>query len=127
MDVDLYIPDEYIPDSGTKMRVYRRLLLAADMQEVEEIRQELVDRFGPVPEPVQNFLEIATLRIMASRKISRCCAARPGSGDPGSRKLPADLHQRMRGMKFRRINDHTVRLNIERGSLMELHGLLSSI
>jgi len=128
MDVDLYIPDEYIPDSGTKMRVYRRLLLAADMQEVEEIRQELVDRFGPVPEPVQNFLEIATLRIMAKSKDIKMLRRKGREVEiQVAGKLPADLHQRMRGMKFRRINDHTVRLNIERGSLMELHGLLSSI
>jgi len=96
--------------------------------EVEEIRQELVDRFGPVPEPVQNFLEIATLRIMAKSKDIKMLRRKGREVEiQVAGKLPADLHQRMRGMKFRRINDHTVRLNIERGSLMELHGLLSSI
>ena len=94
----------------------------------EEIRQELVDRFGPVPEPVQNFLEIATLRIMAKSKDIKMLRRKGREVEiQVAGKLPADLHQRMRGMKFRRINDHTVRLNIERGSLMELHGLLSSI
>ena len=44
MDVDMYIPDEYIPDSGTKMRIYRRLLLALDMEEEMCIR----DRYAIV-------------------------------------------------------------------------------
>jgi len=128
MDVDLYIPDDYIPDFGTKMRIYRRLLLAADMQEVEEIRQELVDRFGPVPAPVQNFLEVATLRIMAKSKEIKMLRRKGREVEiQVAGKLPPDLHKRMQGMRFRRINDHTVRLNMERGSLMELHGLLSSI
>ncbi|MGI5887695.1 MAG: transcription-repair coupling factor, partial [Syntrophomonadaceae bacterium] len=128
MDVDMYIPDEYIPDSGTKMRIYRRMLLAADMQEVEEIRQELLDRFGPLPAPVQNFLEIASLRIMAKTKEIKMLRRKGREIEiQVAGKLPADLHQRMQGLKFRRINNHTVRLNMERGSLLELHGLLSSI
>lgn len=128
MDVDMYIPDEYIPDSGTKMRIYRRLLLALDMEEVEEIRQELLDRFGPLPEPVQNFLEVASLRIMAKTKEIKMLRRKGREIEiQVAGKLPADLHQRMQGLKFRRINNHTVRLNMERGSLLELHGLLSSI
>jgi len=128
MDVDMYIPDEYIPDSGTKMRIYRRLLLAADMQEVEEIRQELLDRFGPLPAPVQNFLEVASLRIMAKTKEIKMLRRKGREIEiQVAGKLPVDLHKRMQGLRFRRINDHTVRLNMERGSLLELHGLLSSI
>lgn len=128
MDVDLYIPDEYIPDYGTKMRIYRRMLLTADMQEIEDIRQELVDRFGPVPGPVQNFLEVASLRIMAKSKEIKLLRRKGREVEiQVEGKLPADLHKRMQGMRFRRINDHTVRLNMERGSLLELHGLLSSI
>lgn len=128
MDVDLYIPDSYIPDSGTKMRIYRRMLLAADMQEVEEIQQELTDRFGPLPGPVQNFLEIASLRIMAKAKDIKMLRRKGKEIEiQVAGKLPPDLATRMQGRRFKRINDHTVRLQMERGSLLDLHGLLSSI
>lgn len=128
MDVDLYIPDSYIPDSGTKMRIYRRMLLAADMSEVEEIQQELVDRFGPLPGPVQNFLEIASLRIMAKAKDIKMLRRKGKEIEiQVAGKLPSDLAARMQGRRFKRINDHTVRLQMERGSLLDLHGLLSSI
>ncbi len=68
LDVDTYIPDSYITDSGTKMRFYRRLLMAADIGEIESIQAELVDRFGKMPEPAENFLNIALLRVLAKEK-----------------------------------------------------------
>ncbi len=68
IDVDYYIPDSYIPDSGTKIRIYRRLMLAEERKEIEEIKKELRDRFGKLPQPVENFLQLSQLRIAASSK-----------------------------------------------------------
>ncbi len=68
VDIDYYIPDTYIPDTGTKMRIYRRLLLAVEASEIQDIREELLDRFGKLPNPVENFLQIAQLRILAKNK-----------------------------------------------------------
>ncbi len=68
IDVDYYIPDSYIPDSGTKIRIYRRLMLAEEDKEIQEIRNELQDRFGKLPRPVENFLQLSRLRIAASSK-----------------------------------------------------------
>ncbi|HBK53198.1 MAG TPA: transcription-repair coupling factor, partial [Syntrophomonas wolfei] len=68
IDIDYYIPESYIPDSGSKMRIYRRLLLAGSQEEVEEIREEIRDRFGPLPQAVENFLQIAVLRLLARDK-----------------------------------------------------------
>ncbi|MEN6351064.1 MAG: transcription-repair coupling factor, partial [Syntrophomonas sp.] len=65
IDVDYYIPESYIPDSGTKMRIYRRLLLAENTDEIQEIKEEMYDRFGPLPQAVDNFLGIALLRMTA--------------------------------------------------------------
>lgn len=128
VDVDYYIPDTYIPDSGTKMRIYRRMLLAADHQELQEIQEELTDRFGPLPPPVENFLHIASLRIMAKHKDIKMLRRQGKEVEiQVAGRLPADLASRMQGRKYRRINDHTIRLQMDRGSLMELHGLLSSI
>ncbi|MFA7079127.1 MAG: transcription-repair coupling factor, partial [Syntrophomonas sp.] len=68
IDADYYIPDSYIPDSGTKMRIYRRMLLAASAEDIEEIRAEIKDRFGRLPLPVENFLQVASLRLKARDK-----------------------------------------------------------
>ncbi len=68
IDVDYYIPDSYIRDSGTKIRIYRRLMLAEEEKEIEEIKNELEDRFGNLPKPVVNFLQLSQLRIAAGTK-----------------------------------------------------------
>lgn len=65
---DLYIPLDYIEDSGIRMRFYRRLLFADSLAEIGEIRQELLDRFGALPEPVNNFLLLAQLKVKARSK-----------------------------------------------------------
>lgn len=128
VDVDYYIPDTYIPDSGTKMRIYRRMLLAAEPGEIEEIRAELRDRFGEPPGPVENFLQIAGLRLMAQAKEIRMLRRKGKVVEiQVAGKLPANLEERMTGRKYRKINDHTVRLQMDQGSLLDLHGLLSSI
>lgn len=70
IDVDLYIPEDYIPDPGTRLRMYRRLLMTTSEEEVNEIHNELQDRFGPCPPMVENLVQIALLRLKAhSHKI----------------------------------------------------------
>lgn len=63
--VDAYLPDNYISQSGLKMEMYRRLSLAQNLEEVEACYEELADRFGPPPAPVQNLIRIARLRVQA--------------------------------------------------------------
>lgn len=65
VDVDLYIPEDYIPDSGTRLQMYRRLLMATSQEEVDEIHSELEDRFGSCPPMVDNLIQIALLRLKA--------------------------------------------------------------
>ncbi|MDP8903882.1 MAG: transcription-repair coupling factor, partial [Chloroflexota bacterium] len=65
LPIDAYLPDDYVPDEPQKLELYRRLGRAATAGEVAAIRGELVDRFGPLPLPVERLLEVATLRITA--------------------------------------------------------------
>jgi transcription-repair coupling factor (superfamily II helicase) len=63
VDVDAYLPADYIPFEAAKIDVHRRIAGAAQAAELRALRDELRDRFGPLPEPVENLLELQRARI----------------------------------------------------------------
>jgi len=65
--VDAFIPPEYIPDPRQKLEMYRRLAETLDLEGVNEVKEELRDRFGPLPLSVENLVEVVTLKIQATR------------------------------------------------------------
>ena len=60
------IPEEYVDHLPTRLAVYQRLAKLADSDDIPEIREELRDRFGPVPVEVENLLTLAGLRALAA-------------------------------------------------------------
>lgn len=62
-----YLPESYIDDPGQKLHLYRRLSKIRKSSEVEELREELVDRFGAMPDEVARLLDAATLRLLGKR------------------------------------------------------------
>ncbi|MBM4004387.1 MAG: transcription-repair coupling factor [Planctomycetes bacterium] len=70
VDIDLpgraFLPDAYVFDLRTKIDVYRRIARIASDEELQQIADELRDRFGALPPPVQRMLQIAALRIDAA-------------------------------------------------------------
>lgn len=128
VDVDYYIPDSYIPDSGTKIRIYRRLLLAQEGGEIEDIRAELLDRFGAIPQPVENFLQIAALRIKA-RNAEIKNLRRKGSQIEIqlARRLPEDLPSHSGDLKIKKINPTTLLVQGGGNSLEPLKTVLDMI
>ncbi len=63
VSVDAYVPADYVPYEQAKIEVHRRVAGALEVAEVERLREELEDRFGPVPEPVENLLALQRARI----------------------------------------------------------------
>ncbi|HWW90994.1 MAG TPA: transcription-repair coupling factor, partial [Solirubrobacteraceae bacterium] len=63
VNVDAFVPAEYIPYEQAKIEVHRRLAGALEVAEVERLREELEDRFGDVPEPLENLLALQRARI----------------------------------------------------------------
>jgi transcription-repair coupling factor (superfamily II helicase) len=63
IDTPNYLPDDYVPSQDAKLDVYRRLARFDDVREVEALRAELRDRFGPLPPPAEAMLALAQLRI----------------------------------------------------------------
>ncbi|WP_417738671.1 transcription-repair coupling factor [Rosistilla oblonga] len=70
VDVDLpieaYLPEDYVPDLRQKIDLYRRIARMEQFDELQEMREELLDRFGPLPIEVQRMMEIAELRFDAA-------------------------------------------------------------
>ena len=62
-----YLPDEYVPDSGQKLRLYRRLSKLTRVAEVDGLREELEDRFGAPPGEVQRLLDGTALRLLGRK------------------------------------------------------------
>jgi transcription-repair coupling factor (superfamily II helicase) len=67
LPVDAHLPHDYVPGERLRLEAYRRLAAAADAAALDEVREELVDRYGAPPEPVQNLLAVASFRIYARR------------------------------------------------------------
>ncbi|NUQ12886.1 MAG: transcription-repair coupling factor, partial [Gemmatimonadaceae bacterium] len=67
LDLPSYLPDEFVSSQDAKLDVYRRLTAAPDVTALEALRQELRDRFGPLPEPARNLLAVAQLRALGGR------------------------------------------------------------
>ena len=62
-----YLPDEYVPDSGQKLHLYRRLSKLTRVAEVDGLREELEDRFGAPPREVQRLLDGTALRLLGRK------------------------------------------------------------
>ena len=78
LDVDAYLPADYIPFEAAKIDVHRRIAGARRPGELRALRDELRDRFGPVPEPVSNLLALQRARIDLGAAGARTAEVRGG-------------------------------------------------
>jgi transcription-repair coupling factor (superfamily II helicase) len=65
LPVEAHLPDDYVPEEAQKLELYRRLARARSIGDLAAFRQELTDRFGPMPAPVVRLVEVAELRLTA--------------------------------------------------------------
>jgi transcription-repair coupling factor (superfamily II helicase) len=62
--VDAYLPAEYIADSATRITLYQECSAYNDLDEIATLKRNIIDRFGPLPTPVQSLLTIMELKIL---------------------------------------------------------------
>jgi transcription-repair coupling factor (superfamily II helicase) len=67
LPIDAHLPHDYVPGERLRLEAYRRLAAAGDDAAIEAVRAELVDRYGPIPAPVENLLAVASFRVHAKR------------------------------------------------------------
>jgi transcription-repair coupling factor (superfamily II helicase) len=76
VNVDAYVPTDYIAYEQAKIDVHRRVAGALEVADVEQLRAELEDRFGPVPEPLENLLALQRARIKFGQAGARTVSFR---------------------------------------------------
>ncbi|HKQ04571.1 MAG TPA: transcription-repair coupling factor [Blastocatellia bacterium] len=67
LGIDIRIPEDYIYDMSQRLRTYKRISSAESETELADIHAETADRYGPIPETVENLFEYSRLRREASR------------------------------------------------------------
>jgi transcription-repair coupling factor (superfamily II helicase) len=75
VQLDTHIPDAYVPVPQQKMTLYRRIAGVTSPEEVDELRDELKDRFGAPPAPVRRLLEVMRVRALAGEAGARTVTA----------------------------------------------------
>jgi transcription-repair coupling factor (superfamily II helicase) len=78
LPVEAYLPPSYVPDLRHKIDLYRRAARIDDAQHIDIFREELLDRFGPLPPPVQRMLQLAELRLDAATWLISAVSSQPG-------------------------------------------------
>ena len=68
LNISSYIPDEYIENSSQKIDVYQNIALCRTEQDIQNIIDEIIDRYGTMPNELENLLEIARIKELA-RKV----------------------------------------------------------
>jgi transcription-repair coupling factor (superfamily II helicase) len=69
LKIDAFIPETYVPDEKQRIALYKRLNFLNSLTELDELKIELKDRFGKVPEEVLTLLKIIKIKILASGKM----------------------------------------------------------
>jgi transcription-repair coupling factor (superfamily II helicase) len=64
-DLDLFIPENYIDDSNQRVDTYRKFSAVDNQAAIDDLVQELTDRYGPVPEAITNLAHLAGIRVLA--------------------------------------------------------------
>ncbi|MFQ5967089.1 MAG: transcription-repair coupling factor [Acidimicrobiia bacterium] len=67
LPVDAHLPESYISEQTSRLEAYRRLATAVFPSEVEDVGNEWVDRYGPLPPEAELLLDVARLRVEAIR------------------------------------------------------------
>jgi transcription-repair coupling factor (superfamily II helicase) len=67
LGVDIRIPEDYIYDMSQRLRTYKRISSAESEEDLADVHAEIADRYGPIPETVENLFEFSRLRREAAR------------------------------------------------------------
>ena len=65
LNVTSYIPDEYISDANQKIEVYQNIALCKNEEDIQNVIDEIIDRFGNMPKELENLIDIARIKYLS--------------------------------------------------------------
>ncbi|MDL4840475.1 transcription-repair coupling factor [Aquibacillus rhizosphaerae] len=68
LNLDAYIPENYIKDGKQKIDIYKRFQAISSQEDIHDLREEIIDRFGDYPEEVENLFHVSSLKIYALKE-----------------------------------------------------------
>jgi len=71
IDTEMFLPDDYIPSPSEKVAIYHRLLNLDNLHLIDNLANELRDRFGPLPRPVEKLIAMVKIKKQASQLYIR--------------------------------------------------------
>jgi transcription-repair coupling factor (superfamily II helicase) len=134
LPLQAHLPPDYISDDDTRLQIYRRMAEVTTLQQVEELENELRDRFGKLVESAANLLYILRLRILAAAVGVTQIALDPDSGNiailfPGPGPVHLLLESRLLAgrVKFGRRDVQLARIGGASGWQPELENILLTL
>jgi transcription-repair coupling factor (superfamily II helicase) len=103
LPIDAHIPHGYVPHERLRLEAYKRLADATTDEAVDEVAAELLDRYGPLPQPVASLIAVARFRVLA-RQAGLCEVVAVGQG---IRLQPVDLPE-SRQLRLTRLYPRTL-------------------
>lgn len=76
LNVTSYIPDEYIPDSSQKIEIYQDIALCKNEEDIQNVVDEIIDRFGNMPSELEKLLDISRIKYLAKKRYINKIASR---------------------------------------------------
>ncbi len=67
LPVDANLPHDYVPGERLRLELYRKLAAVSSVADLAAVRAEIADRYGPLPQPVLNLVDVAAFRLDARR------------------------------------------------------------
>ena len=68
MNISSYIPDEYIFESSQKIEVYQNIALCKTEEDIQNVLDEVLDRYGETPRELNNLIEVSRIKMMCKEK-----------------------------------------------------------
>jgi transcription-repair coupling factor (superfamily II helicase) len=116
LPITAYLPEEYVPDDVVRLRLYQRMAASMTPTQIRDLTKELEDRFGPLPEPAANLLEVVRLKglaLAAGVESIRALVSDFVIATPEERVIPELLRMRLQ-RKYGDVvktSPHQVRIN----------------
>ena len=90
LPVEAYLPDDYVPDSRQKVALYKKIAALKSDEALQELRAELIDRYGAIPKPAAMLLAVASLKPLCQRLGITAIVGGPKKGGTSTVKITFD-------------------------------------